>query len=186
MRQKDIFEEGELLGQELDPLLQHLVLVLQLGDAVVSLLGLLPGLFPGAFDGLVVAGALGEVIVIPAGLSGVAVTGVGLAGTHCRTGDQEEDSSRKKELQELRAECQIDYKAWNQIPILPLSQLANQKLPCINYKKSPLPPPERIRLGVLQSLRIEGSHLSESPEFLGGSYLYEFQNEGGSNLSKLH
>ena len=42
---------------------------------------------------------------------------------------------------------------------------------------------------VLQSLRIEGSDPSEFPIFFfwgGGSYLYEFQNGGGSNLSELH
>ena len=30
---------------------------------------------------------------------------------------------------------------------------------------------------------MEGSNLSEFLKFCGGSYLYEFQNEGGTNLS---
>ena len=44
---------------------------------------------------------------------------------------------------------------------------------------------DQIFLGVLQSLRMEGSNLSEFSKFCGVSYLYEFQNEGGSNLSEF-
>ena len=39
--------------------------------------------------------------------------------------------------------------------------------------------------GALQSLRMQGSNLSEFSELGGGSHLSEFQNEGGSNLSEL-
>ena len=41
------------------------------------------------------------------------------------------------------------------------------------------------RSGVLQSLRMEGSNLFEFSKFCGGSYLYEFKKEGGSNPSEF-
>ena len=39
--------------------------------------------------------------------------------------------------------------------------------------------------GVLQSLRMEGSNLSEFSKFCGGPYLSESLYEGGSNLSEF-
>ena len=87
MRKEDVLEKGELLGEQLDPLLQHLVLRLELGDPVVGLLGLLPGLLAGPLHRLVVAGAAVQVLVVLlvlAARAGRAAAGL-LARTHSDT-----------------------------------------------------------------------------------------------------
>ena len=99
VREENVLEEGELLGEQLDPLLQPLVLLLEPGDAVVRLLGLLARLLPRALHRLVVARALRQVVEV----AGVAVAllvallgrarGVGLAGTH---GDAEREREAER------------------------------------------------------------------------------------------
>jgi hypothetical protein len=60
--QKYILEEGQFLAEQLDALLQSLVLLPQLGDPLVGFLSPFPGLLPRLLDGLVVAGALSQVV----------------------------------------------------------------------------------------------------------------------------
>lgn len=57
--QKDVLEEIEFFGEQLDLLLQLLVLGLELGHLVGRFLGLFPGLLAGPFHCLVVSRSLG-------------------------------------------------------------------------------------------------------------------------------
>ncbi len=81
MSQEDVLEEGELLGQQLNPLLQPLVLLLELGDPVVRLPGPLPGLLARPLDGLVVSGTLGHVVRVAATGGAVLVASASAAAT---------------------------------------------------------------------------------------------------------
>ena len=84
VREKDVFEEGELLGEQLDALLQLLVLRLELADSLCRLLCLLPGLLPRPLDGLVVPGPLVEVLGVLGLLGLLARTHFGAGGVRSR------------------------------------------------------------------------------------------------------